>query len=69
MKYNIYLLYLIILVIVNVSYTYILNKNNRIDYYFFSTNKIKYKTLKYCKIFLNIVMFLYLKFVLSNLIN
>lgn len=64
-----YGLYLVILVFTNLLYTYVLNKNNRIDYYFFKTNKIKYKVLKYCKIFLNISMFIYLRYVLLNLIN
>jgi hypothetical protein len=66
---GVYGLYLIILVFTNAYYTYVLNKNNRIEYYFFETNKYKYKLLKYCKIFINISMFIYLRYVLLNLIN
>nr|QOI90400.1 hypothetical protein HWQ62_00263 [Pyramimonas orientalis virus] len=61
--------YFIILLTVNMTYKYLLNKNNKIEYFFFVNDKIKYKTLKYCTILTNIVMFIYLRFVLTNLLN
>ena len=66
---TLYTSYLLILIIINIIYKYVLNKNNKIEYYFFTNDKTKYKTLKYCTIFLNIVMFIYLRFVFINLLN
>lgn len=65
---NIYVIYLIVIIVVNLSYRYV-NTDNKIEYFFFTKDRVKYKTIKYCTIFLNIVMLIYLRFVLSNLIN
>jgi hypothetical protein len=64
-----YIAYLVILAVTNLVYKHILNKNNRIEYYFFQTNYYKYKTLKFCTIIINICMFIYLRFVVMNLYN
>jgi hypothetical protein len=66
---KIYSIYLIILIITNFTYKLVWNKNNRIEYYFFENNRFKYKLLKYCRVLMNIVMYIYLRFVLLNLIN
>jgi hypothetical protein len=66
---KIYTIYFLVLLVINMTYKYVLNKDNRIAYYFFINDKIKYNTLKYCTILTNIVMFIYLRFVFSNLIN
>tara|TARA_Y100000389_G_scaffold178075_1_gene190908 strand:- start:2032 stop:2289 length:258 start_codon:yes stop_codon:yes gene_type:complete len=61
--------FLLVLLVTNTLYKYVLNKNNRLEYYFFETNKYKYTLLKYCRIFMSISMFIYLRYVLLNLIN
>lgn len=66
---KIYGSYLIVLIITNLTYKYIWNKNNRIEYYFFENNRLKYRLLKYCRVLMNIVMYIYLRYVLLNLIN
>lgn len=66
---KLYVIYLGVLLVTNMLYKYVLNKDNKIEYYFFRTNLVKYKLLKYCRVFTNIVMFIYLRFVLINLIN
>ena len=65
----VYTVYFVVLAITNVVYKYVLNKDNKIEYYFFQKDRVKYNILKYCRIFVNIVMFIYLRFVLLNLIN
>ena len=60
---------MIILICVNYSYKYALNKNNKIEYYFFVNDYIKYKILKYIITILNIIMFIYLRYVVINIIQ
>jgi hypothetical protein len=64
-----YTTYFFILLVINITYKYVLNKDNRISYFFFVNDKFKYKTLKYCNVLTNLVMFMYLRYILMNLIK
>lgn len=57
-----------ILLSVNLLYNKILNKDNRIEYYFHEKSHFKYKTIKYCLLFLNIVLMIYIKYIYKELI-
>ena len=57
-----------ILLSVNLIYNKILNKDNRIEYYFYENSPVKYKTITYCVLFINIVLMIYIKYIYKELI-
>lgn len=67
-NFNIYYLYFFILVLTKVTYQYIFNIDNRIEYYYNQTNYIKYKLLTYLILLINIVIMIYMKYILKELI-
>lgn len=67
-SFSIYSTYLFFLVLIHVSYKYMFNIDNRIEYYFYQKNNFKYKVLKYTTLIINITMMIYIKYILKELI-
>lgn len=64
-----YVLVAIGLLYVQLVYRYVLNRHNRIEYYYFENCKYRYRMLRYSILFLNVVMLFYMRFIFLELIK
>lgn len=68
-KFNIYYVYFFILVLIKALYQYVLNVDNRIEYYYYNNEHyIKYKILTSIILVINIVIIMYMKYILKELL-
>lgn len=67
-KINIYYLYFFILVLIKILYQYVFNIDNKIEYYYNQKHYIKYKLLTSIILIIDIVIIVYMKYILKELI-
>ena len=67
-EFNIYYFYFLILVLTKVIYKYTFNIDNRIEYYYNQNSYIKYKLLTSLILLINMVIIIYMKYILKELI-
>ena len=65
---DIYVVYLSILIIIVSVYLYV-NRNNKLERYYYQNNKYKYYVLKYFKFIVFISFFMYLRRIIFMLLN
>jgi hypothetical protein len=65
---DIYVFYLCILIIIVLIYLYV-NKNNKLERYYYQNSKYKYYILKYFKFIVFISFFMYLRRIIFILLN
>lgn len=58
-----------VLLILKFVYSRVLNKHNRVEYYYYERSVWKYRVLRAAVIFLHLVMLYYLRFIFFELIK
>ena len=67
MNFDIYYVYFFILLLIRILYQYVFNIDNRIEYYYSQKHYIKYKLLTSIIVIINIVIIVYMKYILKRI--